>query len=138
MGLEGTWRNERGSVLVIKEVTNGTLVGSYKTAVGKAGCAKGEFPVTGRTDVGSGGNTVGFAVTWKNDQSDCDSSTTVWAAQYLDNDGHESLTSVWLLVSKTEPKEQWASTLVGDDIFTRTANPEQLKEAAARKPQPHP
>jgi hypothetical protein len=137
MGLEGKWHNELGSTLIIKEVTDGTLFGTYETAVSE-GCATGQFAVVGRTDVESGGDTVGFAVTWLNDQSKCNSTTT-WAGQYLTVNGQESLTALWLLVTKTEPDEQWASTLVGEDVFTReTATPEQQKEAAARKRHPHP
>lgn len=137
MGLEGTWYNELGSTLVIKQVADGTLVGTYETAVSD-GCAKGEFALTGRTDVASDGDTVGFAVTWLNDQSNCNSTTT-WAGQYWSIGGQESITTVWLLVMRTSPEDQWASTLVGEDIFTREPlSAERKAEVATRKRHPHP
>lgn len=138
MGLMGTWRNELGSKLVIKQITDDTLIGTYESAVSEDSCAQGEFALTGRTDVELGGDTVGFAVTWRNDQSDCNA-TTSWAGQYLDANGEESLTTLWLLVSKTDSGQQWASTIVGKDVFTREgASPEQPNESAIPTPQPYP
>lgn len=138
MGLEGTWYNELGSTLVIKQINGGTLTGTYETAVSSKGCAKGVFAVTGRTDVDKGGMTLGFAVTWLNGQSTCNS-TTAWAGQYRGPIGQESLTAMWLLVMKTDVEHEWASTLVGEDVFTRQAlSPERQAEVAARKRHSHP
>jgi hypothetical protein len=138
MGLEGTWYNELGSTLVITQVDkDGTVSGTYETVVSN-GCAKGVFAVTGRTDIDGGGATVGFAVTWVNAQSKCNSTTT-WAGQYRGPMGQESLTAVWLLVMKTDVEDSWASTLVGEDVFTRqVASPERQAKAAARKRHSHP
>jgi Avidin family len=137
MGLEGTWYSELGSMLDIAQISDGTLVGTYETAVSN-GCAQGKFALIGRTDVESGGDTVGFAVTWKNDQSSCNS-TTSWAGQYQIVDGQEYLTAFWLLARESDAEEQWASTLVGEDVFTRqTVNAERQGEVAAYKRRPHP
>jgi avidin family protein len=134
MGLEGTWYNELGSTLVVTEVSGNTVVGTYETATG--GCAVGQFEVLGRTDTDSGGQTVGFSVTWTNAQSRCES-TTSWAGEYQDVGGVEQLTALWLLVMKTTPRAQWSSTLVGEDVFTRQAAA--LEETTqARKRHSHP
>ena len=137
MGLEGMWYSQLGSILDITQISDGTLVGTYETAVSD-GCAQGEFALTGRTDVESGGDTVGFAVTWLNDQSSCNA-TTSWAGQYQNVDGQESLTALWLLAMESPADEQWASTLVGEDVFTRqTVSADRKTEVAAYKRNPHP
>jgi hypothetical protein len=138
VGLEGTWYNELGSTLVIDPISDGSVVGSYETAVSSSGCATGSYPVAGRTDTDSGGQTVGFSVTWLNAQSSCNS-TTSWAGQYQVVDGAEQLTALWLLAMKTDPSDDWASTLVGEDLFTREQpSAEQVAQASARKRHPHP
>jgi hypothetical protein len=137
MGLQGTWYNELGSTLEIKEVSKGTLAGSYETAVSE-GPVTGQFEVVGRTDVDRGGETVGFAVTWVNDQSNSNSTTT-WAGHYLNSGGDEHLTAFWLLVMRTDPGDEWASTLVGEDVFRRkTLSPERQAEVGTLKRHAHP
>jgi hypothetical protein len=138
MGLLGTWHNELGSTLVITEVQGDTIVGTYETAVSGSGCAKGIFPVIGRTDVDAGGTTLGFTITWRNDKSSCNS-TTSWAGQYQVIDDQEVLIALWLLAMKTNVEEDWASTLVGEDMFFREpASPERQAEVATRKRHSHP
>jgi hypothetical protein len=138
MGLEGTWYNELGSTLVVTSVNDGTVVGSYETAPSSGGCALGEFGVIGRTDSDSGGQTVGFSVTWRNQQSQCNS-TTSWAGQYQTIDGAEQLTALWLLVMRTDASADWSSTLVGEDVFMRhPPAQEQAAAAQARKRHSHP
>jgi hypothetical protein len=115
MGLEGTWYSQHqvGSKLEILPVAGGTLTGLYEVPAASGSCAKGQYPLQGRTDVGRGGSTFGFAVNWQNADTKCDS-TTVWAGQYADSGDVESLTAFWVLVT--------ASTHTsGEDRFTRVA-----------------
>lgn len=136
MSLEGKWYNELGSTLEIKADDDGRLSGTYETAVSSAGCAHGVFDLLGTTDVDAGGDTFGFSVTWKNKQSSCNS-TTAWSGHYLQ--GQEILKAFWLLSVKTDPGDEWGSTLVGEDVFTRQAlSAERQAEIAARKRHPHP
>jgi hypothetical protein len=66
MSLEGPWYNELGSTMQIYPLAgNGSVSGTYETAV-SSGCAQGAFNLAGRTDVGQGGQTVGFSVCWLN------------------------------------------------------------------------
>jgi avidin family protein len=58
MGLEGSWVNELGSSMQIDSVLDGLVTGTYQTAV-STGCASGSFALAGRTDVESGGQSVG-------------------------------------------------------------------------------
>lgn len=136
MGLEGTWYNELGSTLVVEQVSDGTIVGSYQTAVSSSGCARGAYPLLGKTDVDSGGQTVGFSVTWLNAESPSCNSTTSWVGQYQMVDGVEQLPSIWILVMKTDPEDEWASTLVGEDLFTR--EPPAAEHLAAGSPRRRP
>jgi hypothetical protein len=117
MALDGVWINELGSVLTLKTGPEGLLEGSYVTAVGN--CAKGKFLVSGRTDVIAGGETLGFAVSWKNSQSQCNSTTT-WVGHYRSaGEEGESLVTFWVMAEKTGPGEEWESTTLGSDVFYR-------------------
>ena len=140
MGLEGTWHNELGSTLTIQSVAGGEIRGTYKTAVSSTGCAKGAFPVSGRVDAGSQADQpLGFVVAWVNGQSHCNSATA-WSGQYqlvgLDPPYQEQIFTTWLLTSVTSPQENWASTLVGQDLFRRGApsEGESVISSRARRP----
>ena len=136
MSLLGKWHNELGSTLNIEKEENGVLEGVYETAVSSGGCAQGSFPLHGTTDVDSGGQTFGFSVTWKNEKSSCQS-TTAWAGHYRED--LERLIAFWLLATKTDPKDEWGSTLVGEDVFTReTVSAERQEEVAQHKRPAHP
>jgi Avidin family len=138
MGLQGTWYNELGSMLTIEDVSGGIVTGQYETGVSSGGCAEGSYAVQGTTDTDSGGQSVGLTVTWLNAQSRCNSTTT-WAGQYQEIGGAEVLTAMWLLVIDTAPDADWSSTLVGQDVFTRTPPPEEaVAQVAAGKRHAHP
>jgi hypothetical protein len=129
MSLEGPWYNELGSTMQIYPLAgNGSVSGTYETAV-SSGCAQGAFNLAGRTDVGQGGQTVGFSVCWLNQGSRCNSVTS-WSGQYQTINGEEQITALWLLTQATPPASDWASTLVGQDIFTR--QPPTADEVVAR------
>jgi Avidin family len=115
MGMEGTWYSQQqaGSKLVILPVAEGILTGRYEAPTSGTSCAKGEFPLQGRTDVGRGGSTFGFAVTWLNAESNCHS-TTAWAGQYAGTSGNETLTAFWVRATQTTHES-------GEDHFTRVA-----------------
>ncbi|MCL1466593.1 avidin/streptavidin family protein [Argonema galeatum] len=111
--LLGTWLNELGSKLSIESVSeDGNVKGFYETAVSSAGCAKGKFPLVGRTNLPS----IGFVVSWTNSESRC-SSVTAWSGQ-LQGD---QLVTTWLLTSQTVPSNNWRSTYVNKDTFTRSS-----------------
>lgn len=120
MGLSGKWYNELESKLDLDQGPDGLLSGTYETRVSSDGCAKGKYLVAGRTDVPFNGETVGFAVTWRNDESDCES-TTAWVGHYRPGGegAGESLTTFWLLAEKAESGEDWESIKLGKDVFTR-------------------
>jgi hypothetical protein len=135
--LQGTWYNELGSTMVIGPLdpTNGTMTGTYTTAVSSSGCARGVFPLAGRSDVQTRGQTVGWAVCWLNGTFNC-GSTTSWVGHF---DGKGTITAFWLLAAKAKPGEEWASTLVGQDVFARTQPTEdEVAQALRTKRHSHP
>lgn len=115
MDITGQWYNELGSTLLIQEVQNGYVQGIYSTAVSSQGCAQGDFSVVGVTDTDSGGQAVAFSVVWNNDQSSC-KSVTAWSGQVVD----DQISAFWLLTLETDPTQNWQSTMIGQDVFTRS------------------
>jgi hypothetical protein len=116
MGLEGVWYNELGSQMTLS-VDGAVITGTYMTAVGDA---QGQYPLYGaaNSNPSSFGQAVGWVVAWVNDSGDADS-VTAWSGQYQQIDGGDTLTAMWLLTSETPAAEDWASTQVGQDVFTR-------------------
>ena len=80
MNIQGTWYNELGSTLFLEPISEAQFRGLYTTGVSATACAHGAFEIMGSTDTDSGGDTVGFTVVWKNNQSNC-RSVTAWSRQ---------------------------------------------------------
>lgn len=135
MDIAGIWYNELGSMMDLTVVGN-TLTGNYMTAVGNA---RGKYPLYGAF-VPAVGETqaVGWTVAWVN-ESGSSRSVTGWSAQYQDFSGNETIIATWLLTQETTQDQDWASTLVGRDTFSRTApTAAQVAEYAHRYPWSHP
>lgn len=115
MDITGRWYNELGSTLLIQEVQNGIVQGLYSTVVSSHGCAEGVFVVSGVTDTDSGGQAVAFSVAWQNGRCSC-KSVTAWSGQIVD----DHISAFWLLTQETEPTQNWQSTIIGQDVFTRS------------------
>jgi len=124
MGAEGTWYNELGSRMQIS-VSGASLWGSYYTAVGRA---IDTYVVAGRINPrpfpSPYGQALGWAVGWNNAYLNSHSTTT-WSAEYQTIDGEEEIIALWLLTTETRPEDDWASTQVGKDVFTRAAPTEE-------------
>jgi len=114
--------------MVIDQVKNGIINGSYATAVSSIGCAQGTFSLVGSTDTDSGGEGVAFSVCWKNDTSEC-ASVTAWSGQAQTIDSKDQILAFWLSV-ESAPDQDWYATHVGQDVFTRS---EPAKEQIASK-----
>jgi len=128
MALWGSWYNELGSMMQLNSGSTGTLFGTYYSSVGNA---KSQYYLQGTYDAqplpGSGGQAAGWAVAWNNAYLNAHSNTS-WAGQYqvLPN-GQEQIYTLWLLASSVTPNNDWQSTLVGQDTFTRSAPSAQAK-----------
>jgi hypothetical protein len=115
---------------------NGSVSGTYETAV-SSGCAQGAFNLAGRTDVDQGGQTVGlqrllaqprFRVQFPDEL----------VRPVPDDHGEEHITALWLLTEATPPASDWASTLVGQDIFTRQPSSDEVAARTKIRGRSHP
>lgn len=105
----GSWKNERGSLLVIDAVVDGKLHGSFRSAVGKVDPQK-TFALVGVVR----GDVVGFTVDFG-----AAGSVASWVGQ-IDGD---TLRTQWHLsrdvADADEAAQLWSSTLSGADAFVR-------------------
>lgn len=106
-----TWKNQRGSTLVLINDGKGNLTGQYATAVG---C----HPNVPRKLVGTiNGTAITFIVNWE----EC-GSVTAWSGS-LDSAGDpKEITTLWLLTVGESPSSpaNFKSTYAGSDTFTKT------------------
>lgn len=105
----GSWKNERGSLLVIDAVVDGKLQGTFRSAVGNVDPSK-SFALVGVVR----GDVIGFTVDFG-----AAGSVASWVGQ-VDGD---TLRTQWHLsrdvVDQDEAAKLWSSTLSGADAFVR-------------------
>jgi Avidin family len=129
--LQGTWYNELGSEMILQ--VNGVVVtGTYQTAVGNAQGIYGLYGATDSEPAVPTNQAVGFVVVWENGYGSSNS-VTAWSGQWQMYDGQEIITTMWLLTSETDPSQDWKSTLVGKDVFTRNPPPQNQIEKNVRQ-----
>lgn len=139
MDISGTWYNELGSTMSITANSDGSLSGTYCSAVGDA---RYEYSLSGRYDTApaSGGLSAGWTVAWLNSYGNAHS-TTSWTGQYQTdpNSGNEEIYTFWFLVSESPPSQDWSATNVGQDTFTRNApDAKTVQRAKALRRSSHP
>ena len=117
--LIGKWYNELGSCMNITYAKEGMLKGLYNTKVGNA---ENDYPLTSRYDYLEDRRSLGWTVTWVNGIHDTSKSTTCWCGQYQCNPDTKEpqILTTWLLTTQTTPVDDWNSTNVGQDVFTRS------------------
>ena len=134
MELEGTWYNELGSYMILIVADDGSFTGTYYTKVGEAEPI--EYPLSGRYDIADGGRTLGWTVAWNGVNS-----TTTWSGQYLVDSctNKAEILTTWLLTVQTSEEDEWESTNVGQDNFSRDRpQPEVCERAQKRGRVSHP
>ena len=128
--ITGTWYNQLGSTMVVTAHPDGTLIGTYESAVGNA---ENRYALVGRYDtapVAGSGTALGWSVAWRNEFRNAHSATT-WSGQFFGGTSPR-ITTKWLLTSGTTPADEWRSTLVGADTFGKTKpTPAQVEQARA-------
>jgi|SRR5579883_23071 len=117
MGFEGEWKNELGSLMRLRDDGNGSLSGTYHTAVGNAA---DQYALTGSydPDASEGSQSLAFSVSWHNETGNSHSATA-WAGQLQRDELGDVIVTTWLLTRETQSKDDWESTLVGQDVFRR-------------------
>lgn len=122
----GTWKNQLGSTMEIKNFENGTFTGDYHTKVGNVKVVTpyiGNYQITKFTPEGSTTETTAFLmswiVQWNKRIKDSDSpSTTAWTGQVT----HDSITkidSLWTLRRYTDELGLWNAVMTNKDLFTK-------------------
>ena len=108
--IEGTWRNERGSVLVLERPdASGLFSGTFRSGVGNADAARA-FPLRGIAN----GDVLGFSVSFG-----ASGSVVSWTGQV---DGTQPVTMWHLAREVTDSKEAvdlWGSVVTGSDVVVR-------------------
>lgn len=121
--LKGAWTNELGSTMVLNQSSDGSLLGCYNTAVGNA---KNLYSVAGKTNLhikdSCEAASLGIVVSWNNDSHGDSSSITTWSGQYQQVDGRERILATWLLTKETAPNDNWSSTRIGTNEFTKVTD----------------
>lgn len=109
--LDGVWRNQLGSRLRLVAELDGSLVGTYESAVGDTRLPQ---PLLGQweTVAPSGPVIVGFVVRWP-----AAGSVAVWAGTV--DHRLDRIHASWLLVEGREATGAWGSTRTGADEFRR-------------------
>lgn len=124
--------------MTIDQVRDGGFTGTYTTVVSPTGSTQGSYQLVGRTDAEGGGEAVAFLVCWQNDTSNHHSVTT-WSGQAQRIKGEDQIIAMWLLTVETSPEQDWYSTHVGYDIFTRVQpTEEEIKQRVRKKQRSHP
>jgi hypothetical protein len=121
MSVTGDWYNELHSKMVLKE-NGGQITGKYHTAVDAGKCTKGDYDLVGQIDtVATDNRVIAFVVLWRNADTDC-KAITAWSGEVQKDETtkEDVIVATWLLTMETNPNDDWKSTLVGRDVFTRT------------------
>lgn len=125
----GIWYNELGSCMEITSAQDGQLSGTYASAVGDA---TKQYVLTGRYDSSVAGKSISWTVNWKNSYRNA-MSTTGWSGQFQTSEcGKPQILTTWLLTAQTDPKDDWNSTHVGMDTFTRQEPASEVCEKALK------
>ncbi len=125
MNISGVWYNELNSSMELK-VQGKEIRGWYISAVGKAA---GPYDLIGYLDATDDTPTVGWTVSWGNEQKYTPAVTT-WCGQAQVIDGKEEIDTTWLLTRSTKIRDDWESTMLGKDLFRRVkATDEEVRRA---------
>ena len=117
--LNGTWKNELGSTMTLKQVDDWTLSGEYRTAVSRSGKS-----LSANFFVGSYQRTLkGYILTlnaqWEYTvKGEVKQSCTAWSGQVW-NENSDQMVCTWILTSAVDPDDAWSSVTTNKDIFTR-------------------
>ncbi|EDO29596.1 predicted protein, partial [Nematostella vectensis] len=116
--LHGTWYNDVGSQMILKQDYEGIIVGEYRTAVELEKNAAGSThsQVFGIGTNGNVNSTFAFFVVWRGGAS-----VTGWVGQchICGSNKTEQIEASWLLKSKISScDDNWKSTLYSENSFT--------------------
>ena len=130
LSAQSMWYNELGSKMILKVSDDGSITGSYDSAVGKATNLE---TLSGRLNLNSP-QTIGWVVAWSKVNA-----VTSWSGQIMMINNIPTIITTWLLTSQTSESDEWESTLTDQDVFTpNPPSEEQIIAAKLRKGKSHP
>lgn len=108
--IDGVWRNQLGSELILETDGRGGLTGTFRsgTAAGALTPIKGSYDPSPKHS----GTALGFMVDWTEVHS-----VTVWSGQH--DGGEDLIRATWLMTVGTSADREWQSTVIGHDVFER-------------------
>lgn len=111
--LNGKWKNELGSEMLLTVAANGQVTGRYQTMVGSPGDTE-EFDLIGFAS----GDLLSFTVNFGKYYS-----LTSWVGQHTEESGVEIIKTLWLLAKNVEdePGQLWGAVLTGYNNFNRVS-----------------
>ncbi len=119
--ISGDWVNELGSHVTFVAHRDGTLTGTYHTAVGgptQDGVINGSWaPV----DDDDGGVLIGWTVLWKA-KDGTPISVATWSGRLYaptNSEPHLKINTTWLLTSAIPREDKWQSVTTNQDTFTK-------------------
>jgi len=119
MNLDGTWENQLGSNVTLATNPDGSLTGTYMTAVSSKKSSLPPTPISGTWRKTPDGVLFGFSAQWKFEKDGKDKySTTSWSGMGKDTDS-EKLTTTWILTSNVPEGEEWSSVMTNKDYFRK-------------------
>ena len=118
MSLTGFWMNELKSVMLLDHKADGTLVGQYRSIVGRDSHPRS---LAGRTgDDEQGKRMLGFAVVFRIDNPSTGYghfSACPWSGWAIKDN---VITTHWhLSISMLNKADEWSSNLIGEDRFEK-------------------
>jgi hypothetical protein len=137
MGVEGKWYNELNSEMQLT-VSAQVIKGTYVSTVG---VAEYQYDLIGFIDTApyDFSQAIAWTVVWNNAELNAHS-VTAWSGQYQVNEktGEEEIITIWLLTREQEAENDWASTLVGQDIYKRNPPTEEQRSSRQLRAYSHP
>jgi hypothetical protein len=126
--LDGLWVNEAGSAVQIKVTDDGSLLGHYRTELGKPDAAS-QFALTGWAQ----GDVVAFSVSFTDFGS-----ITSWSGQLSEDDKGDYIRTLWQhtrdIPEEDEAEDLWRSITAGAATFRRADIPVQNAPQDSPKP----
>ena len=115
--LNGSWKNQRGSTLVLRADPSGSLSGNMRTTVGSQDvvASKNGFPLAGFIN----GSSLGFVICWSLGSG----SVTTFSGELKTPDELDSskdqIVTFTLTKMGLNAEEKWRNTVLTEDTFVR-------------------
>jgi hypothetical protein len=109
---QGRWHNQKGSEMELEVRADGSIRGSFRSAVGAVRRDQ-SFPLVGQRS----GDLIGFCVQFG------EAGVAAWTGQHTESGGLETIETLWHLAQDIPPERErdwlWSGVRSGADRFVR-------------------